>query len=102
MNHPKSTRGKDYQIFDEKVPNGLMYIQVPSIDITDIQCKTDMDGNTILFVSGGFGDIFQTRLSIKGEEVIVKKVKYMKYKDVLRETKIQIYLMTNGLVPKML
>ena len=26
----------------------------------------------------------------------------MKYKDVLRETNIQIYLMTHGLVPKML
>ena len=65
MNHPKGTRGKDYQIFDENVPNSLMYIQVPSIDITDIQCKTDMDGNTILFVSGGLEIYFKPVCQLK-------------------------------------
>ena len=100
--HPKGTRGRDYQTFDVKVPDSLMCIQVPSIDITDIQFKTDTDGNRMLFVSGGFGDIFQARLSTTGDEVIVKKVINMKYKDVLRETKIQTYLMADGFVPKML
>ena len=99
--HPKGTRGRDYQTFDVKVPDSLMYIQVPSIDISDIQFKTDTDGNRMVFVSGVFGDIFQGHLST-GEEVIVKKVKHIKYKDVLRQTRIQTYLMSDGFVPKML
>ena len=61
--HPKGTRDRDYQPFDGNVPDSLTDIQVPTIDITDIQFKTDTDGNGILFVSGGFGDIFQALLS---------------------------------------
>ena len=100
--HPKGTRNRDYQTFDGNVPDSLTDIKVPTIDITDIQFKTDMDGNWILFVSGGFGDIFQARLSTTEDEVIVKKVKNMTYNDVLRETEIQTYLMKDGFVPKML
>ena len=100
--HPKGTRDRDYQTFGGNVPDSLTDIQVPTIDITDIQFKTDTDGNRILFVSGGFGDIFQACLSTTEDEVIIKKVKNMTYNDVLRETKIQTYLMTDGFVPKML
>ena len=100
--HPKGARDRDYQTFDGNVPDSLTDIQVPIIDITDIQFKSDTDGNRILFVSGGFGDIFQACLSTTDDEVIVKKVKNMTYNDVLRETKIQTYLMTGGFVPKML
>ena len=100
--HTKGTRDRDYQTFDVNVPDSLTDIHVPTIEITDIQFKTDTDGNRILFVSGGFGDIFQACLSTTEDEVIIKKVKNMTYNDVLRETKIQTYLMTAGFVPKML
>ena len=100
--NPKGTRDRDYQTFGGNVPDSLTDIQVPTIDITDIQFKKDTDGNRLLFVSGRFGDIFQACLSTTEDEVIIKKVKNMTYNDVLRETKVQTYLMTDGFVPKML
>ena len=68
-------KAKDYQTFNDKVPDNLFHIKVPSIDITELDLETDLDGNRAIFVSGGFGDIFQARLSTTEEEVIAQIVK---------------------------
>ena len=59
-----------------------------------------MDGNRAIFVSGGFGDIFQARLSTTEEEIIMKIAKNMTFEDI-RETRIQTYLMTSVCVPRL-
>ena len=97
--HSVGAKIKDYQNFDGQVPDNLLHIKIPSIDITELDFDTDMDGNRAIFVSGGFGDIFQARLSATEEEVIVKVVKNMTFEDVLRETRIQKYLMASVCVP---
>ena len=98
----EGTRARDYQDFDDQVPNNLLHIKIPSMDIMELDFETDMDGNRAIFVSGGFGDICQAHLSTTEEEVIVKIVKNMTYEDVLRETRIQTYLMTSVCVPPLL
>ena len=98
----EGAKAKDYQNFDEQVPDNLLHIKIPSIDITEVDFETDMDGNRAIFVSGGFGDVCQAYLSTTEEEVIVKIVKNMTYEDVLRESRIQTYLMTRVSVPKLL
>ena len=97
--HSVGAKIRDYQNFDGQVPDNLLHIKIPSIDITELDFDTDMDGNRAVFVSGGFGDIFQARLSATEEEVIVKIVKNMTFEDVLRETRIQKYLMASVCVP---
>ena len=98
----EGTRSKDYQNFDDQVPDNLLHIKIASMDITELEFKTDVDGNRAIFVSGGFGDICQAHLLSTEEEVIVKIVKNMTYEDVLRETRIQTYLMTSVCVPPLL
>ena len=100
--HSKCSKAMDYQSFNDQVPDNLLHIKISSIDITELDFKNDMDGNRAIFVSGGFGDIFQAGLSTTEEGVIVKIVKNMTFKDVLRETRIQTYLMTSVCVPKLL
>ena len=97
--HSKSAR--DYQTFDVQVPD-LLHIKIPSIDITELEFETDIDGNRAIFVSGWFGDICRARLSTTREEVIVKIVKNMKFEDILRETRIQTYLMTKCLCSRVI
>ena len=91
---------KDYKNFDDQVPDILLHIKIPSIDITELDF--DKDRNRAIFFSDGFGDICQAHLSTTEEEVIVKIVKIMTYEDVLRETRIQTYLMTSVCVPILL
>ena len=68
-------KAKDFQNFDDQVPENLLHIKIPSIDITELDFEIDMDGNRAIFVSGGFGDMCQAHLSTTDEEVIVKIVK---------------------------
>ena len=100
--HSDSALAKDYQTFDDQVPDNLFHIKIPSIDTTEVAFKTHIDSNREICVSGGFGDIFQARLSTTGKEVIVKIVKNMTFEDILRETRIQTYLLTSVCVPKLL
>ena len=95
----EGTKAKDYQKFNVQVPDNLLHIKIPFIDITELEFEKDMDGNRAILVSGGFGDIFHASLSTTGEEMVVKIVKNMTFEDVLRETRIQKYLMTNVSVP---
>ena len=100
--HSEGAKAKDYQIFDVQVPDNLLHVKIPIIDITELDLETEIDGNREVFVSGGFGDICQVHLSTTEEEVIVKIVKNMTYEDVLRETRIQTYLMTSVCIPTLL
>ena len=96
----EGTKAKDYQNFDDRVPDNLLHIQIPIIHITELDFEKDIDGNRAIFVSGGVGDIFQARLSTTKEEVIEKIVKNMTH--VLRETRMQKYLMPSVCVPMLL
>ena len=95
----EGAKAKDYQKFNVQVPDNLLHIKIPFIDITELEFEKDMDGNRAILVSGGFGDIFHASLSTTGEEMVVKNVKNMTFEDVLRETRIQKYLMTSVSVP---
>ena len=95
----EGAKAKDYQTFNVQVPDNLLHIKIPFIDITELEFEKDMDGNRAILVSGGFGDIFHASLSTTGEEMVVKIVKNMTFEDVLRETRIQKYLMTSVSVP---
>ena len=100
--HSKGDKAKDYQTFDDHVPGNLLYIQIPFIYIKELDFKIDIDGNRAILVSGGCGDICLAHMSTTEEEVIVKIVKNMTFEDVLRETRIQTYLMTSVCVPLLL
>ena len=95
----EGAKAKDYQNFNVQVPDNLLHIKIPFIDITELEFEEDMDGNRAILVSGGFGDIVHASLSTTGEEMVVKIVKNMTFEDVLRETRIQKYLMTSVSVP---
>ena len=95
----EGAKAKDYQNFNVQVPDNLLHIKIPFIDITELEFEKDMDGNRAILVSGGFGDIFHASLSTTGEEMVVKIVKNMTFEDVLRETRIQKYLTTSVSVP---
>ena len=95
----EGAKAKDYQKFNVQVPDNLLHIKIPFIDITELEFEKDMDGNRTILASGGFGDIFHASLSATGEEMVVKIVKNMTFDDVLRETRIQKYLMTSVSVP---
>ena len=43
--HSDSAVAKDHQTFDDQIPDNLFHIKIPSIDITELDFKTDMDGN---------------------------------------------------------
>ena len=98
--HSGGALARDYETFGDKAPDNLFHIKIPFIDVTELDFETVMDGNRASFVSGGFGDIFQARLSTMEEEVIVKIVKNMTFEDI-RETRIQTYLMTSVCVPRL-
>ena len=98
----EDAKAKDYQNFDNLVPDNLLHIKIPFIDVTELDFETDMDGNRVIIVSGGYGDICQAHLSTTEEKVIVKIVKNMTFEDVLRETRIQAYLMSSVCVPALL
>ena len=95
----EGAKAKDYQNFNVKVPDNLLHIKIPFIEIIELEFEKDMDGNRAILGSGGFGDIFHANLSTTGEEMVVKIVKNMTFEDVLRETRIQKYLMTSVSVP---
>ena len=95
----EGAKAKDNQNFNVQVPDNLLHIKIPFIDITELEFEEDMDGNRAILVSGGFGDIVHASLSTTGEEMVVKMVKNMTFEDVLRETRIQKYLMTSVSVP---
>ena len=98
----EDAKAKDYQNFNNLVPDNLLHIKIPFIDVTELDFETDMDGNRVIIVSGGYGDICQASLSTTEEKVIVKIVKNMTFEDVLRETRIQAYLMSSVCVPVLL
>ena len=100
--HSEGAKARDYKNFADQVPDNLLHIMIPPIDMTEIVFEKDMDGNREILVSGGFGDICQAHLSSTEEEVIVKIVRNMTYEDVLRETRIQTYLTTSVCVPPLL
>ena len=95
----EGAKAKDYQNFNVQVPDNLLHIQIPFMDITELEFEKDMEGNRAILGSGGFGDIFHASLTTTGEEMAVKIVKNMTFEDVLRETRIQKYLMTSVSVP---
>ena len=95
----EGAKAKDYENFNVKVPDNLLHIKIPFIEIIELEFEKDMDGNRAILGSGGFGDIFHASLSTTGEEMVVKIVKNMTFEDVLRETRIQKYLMTSVSVP---
>ena len=67
----------------------------------ELDFETDLNGNRVIFISGGLDDIWQAHLSAMEEEVIVKIVKNMTFEDVLQETRIQTYLITSTCAPKL-
>ena len=91
---------REYQMFGETVPDNLAHIYIPMKELSDIVFAESSDGEAIPYASGGFGDIFLARLTETLKSVIVKKVKNMKFVDVIRETKIQQYLMPGQYVPE--
>ena len=90
----------EFQEFENNVPENLSQITVPFKDMSDIIFDKGRDGENIFLSSGGFGDIFTAHLADSQDMVIVKKIKNMKFADVLREIKIQIYLMPGLYVPQ--
>ena len=91
---------REYQMFSETVPDNLAHIYIPMKELSDIVFAESSDGEAIPYASGGFGDIFQARLTETLKSVIVKKIKNMKFVDVIREMKIQQYLMPGQYVPE--
>ena len=55
----------------------------------------------MILSSGGFGDIYQARLVDTNETIIVKTIEDMDFEEILRETRIQMYLMPGQYVPAM-
>ena len=92
-------KSKEYQEFDPNVPSHLGHIEIPFKDITDVVFETDEVGEPLILSSGGFGDIYRARLVDTNETVIVKTIEVMALEEILRETRIQMYLMPGQYVP---
>ena len=95
----KREKLKEYQEFDTNVPLHLGHTELPFKDITDVVFEKDEEGEPLMLLSGGFGDIYQARLVDTNETIIVKTIEDMDIEDVLRETRIQMYLMPGQYVP---
>ena len=94
------SKNSEFKEFENNVPENLGQITVPFKDMSDIIFDKGRDGENIFLSSGGFGDIFTAHMADSQDKVIVKKIKNMKFADVLREIKIQIYLMPGLYVPQ--
>ena len=89
----------DFQEFNSSVPHHLGQVNVPFKDIEELLFETDEEGEKVLLSSGGFGDVYLARMANATEQVIVKKTKNMKFVGILKETRIQTYLMPGHYVP---
>ena len=95
----KRERSKEYQEFDVNVPSHLGNIEILFKDITDVVFEKDEEGEPLILSSGGFGDIYQARLADTNETIIVKTIEDMDFEEILRETRIQMYLTPGQYVP---
>ena len=95
----KRERPKEYQEFDANVPSHLGNIEIPFKDIRDVVFEKDEEGEPLILSSGGFGDIYKARLVDTNETIIVKTIEDMDFEEILRETRIQMYLTPGQYVP---
>ena len=95
----KGEKSEEYQEFDTNVPSHLGHIEIPFKDIADVVFEKDEVGEPLILSSGGFGDIYRARLVDTNETIIVKTIEDMDFEEILRETRIQMYLMPGQYVP---
>ena len=88
--------------FRMDVPENLTEIRVPVRQLSDITFAENDDGEKIIYLTGDTAEIFLVYAIDLQKTVVAKKVKAMKFADVLRETRIQQYLMSGQYVPEVL
>ena len=92
----------DFQDFDKEVPDNLLDIVIPRLDLKDIDVDTDEHGDWSLLASGGCGEIYTGHLLSSGEKVILKLIQDSDFQEGLKEANIQAYLSEDVFVPKVL
>ena len=90
----------DFQDFDKEVPDNLLDIDIPTLDLKDIDVDTDEHGDWILLASGGCGEIYTGHLLSSGEKVTLKLIQDNDFQQDLKEANIQAYLSVDVFVPK--
>ena len=88
--------------FKIDVPENLTEIRVPVRGVSDITFAENEDGERIRYLTGDTAEIFLVYMIDLQKTVVAKKVETMKFVDVLRETRIQQYLMSGQYVPEVL
>ena len=88
--------------FKMDVPENLTEIRVPVRELSDITFAENEDGEKIVYLTGDTAEIFLVYAIDLQKTVVAKKVKALKFVDVLRETRIQQYLMSGQYVPEVL
>ena len=88
--------------FKMDVPENLTEIRVPVRELSEITFAENEDGEKIVYLTGDTAEIFLVYVIDLQKTVVAKKVKTMKFVDVLRETRIQQYLMSGQYVPEVL
>ena len=92
----------NFDEFKMDVPENLIEIRVPARELSDITFAENEDGEKIVYLTGDTAEIFLVYMIDLQKTVVAKKIKTMKFVDVLRETRIQQYLMSGQYVPEVL
>ena len=92
----------NFDEFKMDIPENLTEIRVQARELSDITFAENEYGEKIVYLTGDTAEIFLVYMIDLQKTVVAKKVKTMKFVDVLRETRIQQYLMSGQYVPEVL